>query len=634
MQDVMQQKSVLGNVPSRIQSIDMCYLWYRGTEPDSDLLELVRPDQLLIVTCPDACPRLIGRFREAGGLVLVYGSIYKAPLLEEVPSGWSQWEGGSPDHENVAANPFWQAVDVKAFPDAMRRYDDGEPRRPFNQPNYMPGWYQVTATDRDYADAVVRGAELVARDDRFDGMFIDNYFSLMHHPAKVRRDGKLMALDPAEHDQAVVTLLERMAEAARAVADEHFWLAVNGNAADRVQHVVDLAMHESLMFSWASPEPRCTQDQAEQRLAEFPVLRKRGGRLIALGYFGFGGRDVNADARMYRDMVDRCGAIFADFFSIARPDLIGAFAQQNREQGGEGAEKALAKITPGNRELAREIYRLSGESIGTARDDATSPAQTWTFKQRPVHVFADKASLGMAAATKAAGHIRSALASCGCARVMIGTGPSQDETVDALVNQPNLNWSKIQVFHMDEYVGIDANHPASFRRWLRQRVVDRVQPGKVHYLQGDSADLDEEIARWEALLAEGPIDVCFVGFGENGHIAFNDPHVADFSDTSLVKRVQLDERCRQQQVGEGHFATLNDVPVEAITVTCPALMRANHLICPVPDHRKAQAVRQAIEGPLSTTCPASLVFTHPDAEVFLDTASASLLNPTQSKLER
>jgi glucosamine-6-phosphate deaminase len=178
---------------------------------------------------------------------------------------------------------------------------------------------------------------------------------------------------------------------------------------------------------------------------------------------------------------------------------------------------------------------------------------------------------------------------------------------------------------MDEYVGISPEHPASFRRWLRDHLACVVHPGAVHLLNGDAPDIDAECRRYAALLAEGPVDVCFIGFGENGHIAFNDPHVADFDDPLMVKRVAMDERCRMQQVGEGHFPNLAAVPPEALTLTCPALMRAEHWICSVPDRRKAEAARNAIEGPIGPHCPASLVRAHPDAAVYLEPESTSLL---------
>jgi glucosamine-6-phosphate deaminase len=236
--------------------------------------------------------------------------------------------------------------------------------------------------------------------------------------------------------------------------------------------------------------------------------------------------------------------------------------------------------------------------------------------------------MGRAAGARAGAILRQALAARGRARIIVGTGPSQNETIAALTAQPDVDWGRVEVFHMDEYVGMADTHPASFRRWLRERVVDIVHPAAANYMLGDAADADAECRRYAALLAEAPIDITFIGFGENGHIAFNDPGVARFDDPVAVKRVAIDERCRLQQVGEGHFENLAAVPPEALTVTCPVLVGAAHLICTVPDRRKAEAVRNAVEGPLSEACPASLVMTHPDCALFLDRESASLLSRT------
>jgi len=189
-----------------------------------------------------------------------------------------------------------------------------------------------------------------------------------------------------------------------------------------------------------------------------------------------------------------------------------------------------------------------------------------------------------------------------------------------------IDWNRVVVFHLDEYVAIDAGHGASFRQWIRTRIDEVLRPAAVHYIQGDAVDPEAEVARYSALLEEAPIDLAFVGFGENGHIAFNDPHVADFADPATLKIVELDEACRRQQVGEGHFEDLEAVPRFAFTMTCSAIFRAKTWICCVPEARKAKAVADALEGPVSTECPASLVRRHPDAYVFLDAASSALLS--------
>ena len=242
-----------------------------------------------------------------------------------------------------------------------------------------------------------------------------------------------------------------------------------------------------------------------------------------------------------------------------------------------------------------------------------------------VELHASKADLGRAAAARAAMLILAPLERRGRARLIVGTGPSQNETVAALAGRPlgppGLDWTRIELIHMDEYIGLGPTHPASFRRWLKERLADRVHPGTVHFLNGDAPGAEAECRRYGGLLREAPVDICFLGFGENGHIAFNDPHVADFHDPLWVKRVAMDQRCRLQQVGEGHFPSLDAVPPEALTLTCPALMAAEYLICSVPDRRKAEAVRRALEGPISTRCPASLVRTHAGAVLYLEPES-------------
>jgi len=256
------------------------------------------------------------------------------------------------------------------------------------------------------------------------------------------------------------------------------------------------------------------------------------------------------------------------------------------------------------------------------------PLRHFQVDKARVIVFLSKQEASRAAAQEAASLLRRSLAERGSARIVVGTGNSQEDMVRTLVEGPHLDWGRIEVFHMDEYVGMPAEHPASFRRWLKTHLVDIVHPAKVNFISGDAADLPRECERYAELLHAAPIDICFIGFGENGHIAFNDPGVADFHDPLSVKRVTMDERCRQQQVGEGHFPSLEAMPREALTLTCPELFRAEHWICTVPDQRKAEAVKNALTGPVTEACPGSLVRTHPAAAVYLDVDSASLL-PTQ-----
>ena len=254
-----------------------------------------------------------------------------------------------------------------------------------------------------------------------------------------------------------------------------------------------------------------------------------------------------------------------------------------------------------------------------------SPLRFFQVDKARVYIYQSKRDTSEAAALEAAILLRSALAKRGSARIIVGTGNSQDDLISALVQAPDLDWSRMEVFHMDEYVGMSEEHPASFHRWLKTHLVDIVRPGKVNFMYGDAPDLPQECERYAALLHSAPIDICFIGFGENGHIAFNDPGVADFQDPLAVKRVTMDERCRRQQVGEGHFPSLDAMPKEALTLTCPELLRAEHWICTVPDQRKAEAVKNALTGPISETCPSSSVRTHPAAAVYLDADSASLL---------
>jgi glucosamine-6-phosphate deaminase len=253
------------------------------------------------------------------------------------------------------------------------------------------------------------------------------------------------------------------------------------------------------------------------------------------------------------------------------------------------------------------------------------PLSSFTVGRASVRIYATGDAMAEATATCAAEVLSEAVRARGQARVIIGTGPSQAAFIAALTRR-DVPWSRVEVFHMDEYLGMPATHPASFRRWLHTHLTDIVRPAAVHDLAGDAPDVDAEMARYASLLHAGPIDLSCVGFGENGHLAFNDPHVADFDDPLTVKRVDLDERCRLQQVGEGHFSSLEASPATALTVTLPGLMRAGTVIACVPDRRKAEAVRAALTGPIDPMCPASLVRRHPRAFVFLDTDAASLLD--------
>lgn len=242
-----------------------------------------------------------------------------------------------------------------------------------------------------------------------------------------------------------------------------------------------------------------------------------------------------------------------------------------------------------------------------------------------VEVFDDPAALAIAAASDAAAVIANAIVRRGVANVMLATGNSQLAFLDVLATRDDVAWERVVGFHMDEYRGMGAGHPASFRRYMRERVVRRVHPGEFHELAGDATDPRTECERYAALLRAHPLDLCCLGIGENGHLAFNDPGVADFADPLDVKVVDLDATCRAQQVGEGHFASLDDVPRQALTVTIPALLRAANVLAIVPEARKAEPVRRTLHGEITTACPATALRRHPHATLYLDAGSASLL---------
>lgn len=239
-----------------------------------------------------------------------------------------------------------------------------------------------------------------------------------------------------------------------------------------------------------------------------------------------------------------------------------------------------------------------------------------------VKIYPDKDELGKAAAQFVADEIRFKLKMNGSAKIILATGASQFSFLRYL-QMEKIDWQNITVFHLDEYIGLGQDHPASFRRYLKERILDHVKPATVNFLNGDAPDPEKEAKRYEELLQREKIDVACIGIGENGHIAFNDPPVADFNDPRLVKKVELDNACRSQQMGEGWFPSLNDVPSHALSLTVPAIMRAEVISCVVPDERKARAVYDAIHGAISTACPASILRTHPSAVLFLDRAAAS-----------
>jgi len=240
-------------------------------------------------------------------------------------------------------------------------------------------------------------------------------------------------------------------------------------------------------------------------------------------------------------------------------------------------------------------------------------------------IFPDKVSLGEAAAAEAASALRDTIARQGRACVVAATGASQFEFLEALVRAPDVDWRRTVFFHLDEYVGLPASHAASFRRYLKERLADRIHPGAFHFIEGDRPDPEAEARRVGELIRGCEIDLAFVGIGENGHLAFNDPP-ADFATEQPYIVVRLDEACRRQQLGEGWFPSLEDVPRRAISMSIRQIMKARRILCVVPDARKAPAVRDTLTREVSPWRPASALQRHPAATVYLDVDSAALLD--------
>ena len=244
-------------------------------------------------------------------------------------------------------------------------------------------------------------------------------------------------------------------------------------------------------------------------------------------------------------------------------------------------------------------------------------------------VFPDKIQLARTAAEQAAKAIKQSLAERsrinGRARIIAATGASQFEFLKVLVETPDIDWQRVEMFHLDEYVGLPITHPASFRKYLLERFIE---PAGIrnHYLLDGESNPQEVCQRVGEQISAAPVDVAFVGIGENGHLAFNDPP-ADFETEEPYIVVNLDEACRRQQVGEGWFASLDYVPKQAISMSIKQILKAREIICIVPDARKAEAVRNCFENEISPQFPASILRTHINTTVYLDTASASLLNP-------
>jgi glucosamine-6-phosphate deaminase len=243
-----------------------------------------------------------------------------------------------------------------------------------------------------------------------------------------------------------------------------------------------------------------------------------------------------------------------------------------------------------------------------------------------IKVFSSKAALAQAAASQATATIRDAISQHGQARIIAATGASQFDFLDALTKTPGIDWNRVEMFHLDEYVGISDQAPASFCRYLRERLIDKVGLKKYHLLDG-MQDPATVIKQMSAEIRKAPIDIAFVGVGENGHLAFNDPP-ADFDTEEAYMVVDLDEACRRQQLGEGWFPTLADVPRQAISMTIHQIMKAEYVLCIAPDARKASAIKACFNGEVSPMAPASILQRHPNATIYLDKESSALLLPT------
>jgi glucosamine-6-phosphate deaminase len=234
-----------------------------------------------------------------------------------------------------------------------------------------------------------------------------------------------------------------------------------------------------------------------------------------------------------------------------------------------------------------------------------------------VNVYPNREGMGAAAAQDVAAQLRARLADQATARAIFASAPSQNELLAGLAAAEGIDWSRVQAFHMDEYLGLPPGSPASFGAYLREHLFDRVRPGEVHLIDGSAAP-EGECARYAALLGAAPIDLVCLGLGENGHLAFNDPPLARFDDPELVREVEIATASRQQQVHDGTFASLDEVPRRAITLTIPALVSAAHMYCVVPGGLKRAAVSRALRGPITPECPASILRRHQNARLYLD----------------
>jgi len=252
------------------------------------------------------------------------------------------------------------------------------------------------------------------------------------------------------------------------------------------------------------------------------------------------------------------------------------------------------------------------------------PGRSKNVEKITVHILQSNQQVGQKAAEDFATKLSTAIANKGEAAAILATGNSMLTFFEALRARRDIAWDKVNLFHMDEYLGMSDQHPASFPNYIRKNLTNHVTPKAFYPIKGDVSDVQSELRRYDELLRKYPADICVLGIGENGHLAFNDPP-ANFATRDLIHVVTLDEECRMQQVHEGHFKTIDDVPKRAITLTIPALLNAKYVLAVVPEARKAAAVKKALEGPVTPNCPGSILRTRPNVTMYLDEESASKL---------
>lgn len=252
-----------------------------------------------------------------------------------------------------------------------------------------------------------------------------------------------------------------------------------------------------------------------------------------------------------------------------------------------------------------------------------TPVKQETVDQLKVQVYKNRNEMGKDAAYDVVAKLKALLKEKDHVRMIFAAAPSQNDFLKALSEADGIDWNRVTAFHMDEYIGLPDDAPQKFSQFLKDHIFDQVKPGTLHLINSSNT-IEEECKRYGDLINEAPIDLICLGIGENGHIAFNDPPVADFEDVETIKAVELDDACRQQQVNDGCFPTFNDVPTHALTLTIPTMISANALYCIVPSKNKHEAVENALYGPIATSCPASILRTHKNCTLYCDTDAYGL----------